>query len=306
VLANVGGSFDPAYVVVDTKYWYGTGLGSGGWLWDMPKGGGTLDTLESSQSGARGIAINTTSSVATALYWADEPAGTLNYLAMTNGNFTTGNIVTLSGLTDPYEVAVDSTNVYWTQADIPNGGLFKAALPLKASSNPIALVSTPQTQGIALDSTYVYFTTLPSNPDGGTTSVAGTVQRVDISTSAVKVLATGLANPSMIDVDTNNIYWATNVAGSGTVVQMPKGGGTQTVLATGQDGPYPVKSDGTYVYWGNENSGQLWAVPVGGGTPIMLASGQVNVRDIALDSSCVYWTTRGGGTIARMGKPPPP
>lgn len=190
--------------------------------------------------------------------------------------------------------------------------------------------------GIAVDSTYVYWTNYATNesvsksftsnflqmklasaqnfPHGiaidstyvyWTESVAGNVKRVPIAGGATTTLATGLATPFNIVVDATSAYF-TN--GDGTVMKVPIGGGSTTTLATGQSNPFGIAIDSTSVYWTNAAGGTVMKAPLGGGAATTLASSQGTPYGIAVDATSVYWaagsvrkTPVGGGAITTIG-----
>jgi hypothetical protein len=101
--------------------------------------------------------------------------------------------------------------------------------------------------------------------------------------------------PEELATDGVNVYVAG--VGSGTVVQVPGGGGAAVTLATDQEQPFGIATNGTSVFWTNQASGgngTVMKVAVGGGTPVTLASGQGAPTQIAFDATNVYWLTIGG------------
>ena len=67
---------------------------------------------------------------------------------------------------------------------------------------------------------------------------------------------------SAIVVDAMNVYWTNDNAG--TVLKMPKTGGTPVALAIGQTTPSGIAVDSKYVYWANNAAkpmGAIYRVP---------------------------------------------
>ena len=88
-------------------------------------------------------------------------------------------------------------------------------------------------------------------------------------------LASNLEQPYGVAVDDANVYWTTNVAATGVVMKVPRGGGTPVILASGLDFPHTIAVDATSVYWTNSipGTGAVMKVAIAGGTPQVLAAG---------------------------------
>ena len=111
-------------------------------------------------------------------------------------------------------------------------------------------------------------------------------------------LATGQAQPSLLAVDADSIYW-TN-AGDGSVVSVPKGGGPTTPIAQGQGSPFGIAVNASGVYW-TDQTGTVMKAPLGGGALVTLASGQSNPYAIALDGTSVYFTSyASNGSVMKL------
>ncbi len=125
--------------------------------------------------------------------------------------------------------------------------------------------------------------------------------------SGLVTLASGQGNPFGLVVDSANVYWTDNSAG--TVMSVPLGGGTPTTLASGQNSPLSIAVNSTNLYWTNFNAGTIVSVPVGGGTLVTLATGQGAAKAITLDGTNLYWCENNavvemplaGGKITTLG-----
>lgn len=101
----------------------------------------------------------------------------------------------------------------------------------------------------------------------------------------IVILSEGLNLPGAIAVNSSRVYW---IAGDGTLMSVPKGGGARDSVGTGCK-PGALAIDGSHAYCGG-NDGTVIALPLGGGAPTILASAQP-VSDITVDGSRVYFTT---------------
>jgi hypothetical protein len=180
----------PSYIVVDATNAYWSNFGSSstdGTVMKMPLEGGDVVTVASSQAGIDGLTED-----ATSLYWIAhgvvriaKAGGTPLTLAPagTNGE---GNVL-----------AVDATNVYWTQA------LEGLVLSVAVDGGGITTLASdqPQAASLAVDATNVYWgaeSLMLSVPKRG-----GIVITLAQATDWVEAVA----------ADGNSTYWATSFFG---------------------------------------------------------------------------------------------
>jgi hypothetical protein len=177
-------------------------------------------------------------------------------------------------------IVVDANNVYWTAMQVSNGftgGLFGEVMQCSkcGCKNPIVLVNETSyiPQGIAVDSTYVYW--------GSTDEI----MRVPIGGGARTTFASTQAVGGIVS-DANDLYWSN---GKDAVMKAPREGGRPTVVANATASAYVAAVDATNVYWTDMSSGTISKAPVGGGAATVLATGQ-SAGALALDATNVYWT----------------
>jgi hypothetical protein len=158
--------------------------------------------------------------------------------------------------------------------------------------NILATVTSPY--AIALDSTYVYWTTL---------AATSTVQRAPIATGPVETIVSGEKNAGDLAVAGANVFWSLNDANPGHLAQASVTGGSRIELATAIATTVPpapsltsVSSDGAFVYYVT-NFNQVGKVPVGvvDSTPGYVSYGPYNsnIIDMVLFGGVLYYTNNG-------------
>jgi hypothetical protein len=146
---------------------------------------------------------------------------------------------------------------------------------------PVSLAPVNAPVGIAIDSSFVYFTS----------PTAGTVAKVPTGGGSVVPIAGSQDAPTGVAVDAVNVYWAQNDPNgtSGGVSKAALPNGSPVVpLVTGQSAFYLV-TDGVKVYFTRGQFGAVLSVPVGGGSPTPIWSGNKFPYTIAMDGLNVYW-----------------
>ncbi|HEY6459805.1 MAG TPA: hypothetical protein VIY73_06625, partial [Polyangiaceae bacterium] len=156
-----------------------------------------------------------------------------------------------SGQDGPHGIAVDGSNVYWTnQGDgfDPDGSVMKVPL---AGGTPTTLASgLTSPWEIALDATSAYWT---SNSQG-------TVMKVPLGGGTPTTLATAQAVAGGIAVVGTSVYWGsyedyTPADTYGTIVKVPSSGGAITTLSSSlQDFPTEIAVNATNVFWTNDDT----------------------------------------------------
>src|SRR5262249_42058160 len=147
-------------------------------------------------------------------------------------------LVTSNGYT--WGVAVDATDVYWTDTDgdvvmkVPKGG----GLPVK-------LATGSQPTSIAVDATDVYWTN----------TYSGEVMRVPKGGGVPVVFAAGQPRAGSVVLAAAFVSWTTHGTGlatESTVTRAPKIGGPPVVIAMGYTSPDTIGKvalDAADVYW---------------------------------------------------------
>jgi sugar lactone lactonase YvrE len=156
---------------------------------------------------------------------------------------------------------------------------------------PVHIVTgQPLPCGVVADAHYVYWA---SNGDAA-------IRKIPIHGGAIETVATGQEGVCGLAMDDTNLYWANLMIKHGSIMKMPKAGGTPVRLAW-SPAPTMILVDRTHVYWTSTNPhGLVMKVPIAGGDPVVLASDQAMPYGMAVDSAHAYWTNRADGTIMKI------
>jgi hypothetical protein len=191
-------------------------------------------------------------------------------------------------LNDPWAIAVDATNVYWSE--------YYGFAIKKVSINGGAvttLASAGNDYGIAIDADNVYW----NNPY---------ISKVSKNGGAVTHLADSIGTG--IAVDSKNVYW-TEYGVGGAVKKVALTGGSEVTIATA-DFANSIAVDSTSVYY--PDGGLIKKIGIDGGTVTSLTSEHHGVYVLAIDSTYVYWiesldwgaalkkVSKEGGTIVTL------
>jgi hypothetical protein len=190
---------------------------------------------------------------------------------------------------DPYDLAIDGTNVYWVD-DIAQGTVNACALT--GCNNTPTVLATGQSMptGITASQGIVYWVNYGVGVTGGSVQECASTGCGGNPTP----VATGQDAPTAVAVAGNgSIYWTTQngvMKCSGTLPCTPS-----TLGPTGSD----IVVDANNAYWTAQAGPVRCALGGCGGAPTAIATGQLSSWAIAVDSANVYWTTLSGFTVAK-------
>lgn len=247
-------------------------------------------------------------------------------------------VVLATNLTAPNALAVNATDVYWTQ-DL--GGVAGATLlkvPIGGGSTT-TLSTGVNGYALALDGTSVYWdqglpllsmplaggatTTLTASFQGTSAGplwvAAGAVWGTQGNTGVWSIPVAGGTQSNTFSqpygtascvVDATSIYWL-QLDTPAVIMKAPLAGGTPvTLVAPDADGGaneqvgdtvyQNLAVDGTSLYWGNIVDRTLRKVPKNGGAPVVLATSPgPGPASIATDGAHVYWFSAGPAALMK-------
>jgi len=318
VVTLASGLEGPNLLAVDDAnvYWTNVAVGSAMQsLEQAPKSGGAPITLASGLE-SMSIAVDSTS-----VYWTNcNPVRNSDGSVINNGSVMKvpiggGSLTTLfSDLSCPGNIAVDTTNVYWTElldgsssygSPPPSCQIMKVSLD---GGDPIVLVTGPCGQGLAVDGTNVYWADGPL------------LMKISVDGGEQTTLASWSYNVDMVAVDSESLYWTDGAS----IAKVSIGGGVPVTLASMPNNTefsglpmYHVAAivlDSTSIYWTVDGStfggsaagsaapdpaaSSVMRVSKGGGCAAeTLVSGLAWPYGIAVNSTSVFWTTQGDGAV---------
>jgi hypothetical protein len=208
---------------------------------------------------------------------------------------------------NPQSLALDSSNVYWTDEGPTTNG--------EAGQGAGSIMSTPRTSMMAMGTTiaspytgpliiacandWLVWSAVGSGANQGSVSVMGT------ASTGVVMPATTLTAPWGVALDQANAYWvAGNGGGTGMVLQAaPLQTGTAPIFAavSGDYTPGGLAVNGSNLFfaaWGSNGGGAVFQAAVTGGTPAPIwTTPSGHPQDVAVDANNIYWLDEGAGIL---------
>ncbi|HEX8793148.1 MAG TPA: hypothetical protein VF765_19525 [Polyangiaceae bacterium] len=283
------GFVPPGRLAIDANNAYWTnGDGS---IRSVPLAGGTTATLATGLTQPMGIAVDTQN-----VYAASQDGRVVSTPLSGGGTLT----VLAQSQPTPYALAIDATNVYWSNvASGAGNGSIMACAKAGCSQAPTTLASGIHVQypyGLVVSGTNVYWTSFNF---GGEINVVPTTGGMFTNFSA------NLGYPYELSI-AGSVTLAVLYGQGGSIVEVPSGGGSATSLVGGQAFPTEGTTDGTAAYWtltipSAQNGATLMKAPLATGQAQVLAKNMQPAGSVQVDSQYVYWLSN-EGALRRLPK----
>ena len=197
-------------------------------------------------------------------------------------------------------IVVDNSYIYWAATSGGGSGNIYKTSVLGGSVTPLAYANQPW--DIAVDSEYVYWAEANGGPYG-----TNAIRKVHIDGGPMITIASNGTLHGVMAIDSNNVYFRYMRSNTWRIGKVSKNGGAIIDLATNLTShPVAIAVDAGEVFWIEENTGVLNKVSIDGGVVTPLAIGLQKPQRLAIDANNIYWTELGNivgtGTIKRMSR----
>jgi hypothetical protein len=244
-------------------------------------------------------------------YWVSEATGegAIMKLARSGG----APVKLAQGLVQPDSLQIDDSSAFWLGYGM-HAGIQRVSLAGGAPEELVSVSAPVPIRQTALDGTHLYYTN----------AAAGSVVRVGKNGADGKTLASGLAGPVSIAVDSSGVYVAES-GDDGAIVRVDHAGNNgKTRLATHRPGPHGIVLTDSDVFWIDDGAfdvgkgvtvgGAIVRMPKAGGSaqPVVAADG---ASALLIDGAFAYYAVAdaimrapvagGPGTVVAAKQPEP-
>lgn len=226
---------------------------------------------------------------------------------------TCGVSTLVSGLNQPYGVAVNGSDLYFAAFVT---GIIGQVATTGGAVTTLASTSTPNygffAKQVVADATNVYWTNGAGNGPPSPPAAAQTVMKCAVANCAGTAVTLGSSQNNAYGIALNpagtKVYWEDD--GSKNIMQNAVSGGSLTTIAAAVSQAYHgIAVDSSNVYWagGGSGAGIVSMAPVTSPfTVSTIASGRSNLWFLTSDGTYVYWTefTNPGNVMRALIAPP--
>lgn len=272
-------------MVVDDRAVYWTTV-------DEVKGTGSVMMVVHGEQIARELATNTLAvGIATDkdyVYWADQAAGTIMRLDMTDGR----KLRLVSGLRSPSYLTVSDDYVYFTDTN-------------EGTINRISKTGSSVTV-LAKEQDYPADIRLGQNMNGETELYwsnwgdSGTLMAMPLDASSPRVLVAGASFANGFVIDGTNILWTDPDARAVSLYSMQFN--KSDILAGQQFTVAGLATDSNYVYWITQHDGAIHSLYKSTGSSRVLISGQDTPHKLVVSDSHIFWADTEYGSVFMLAK----
>jgi hypothetical protein len=153
---------------------------------------------------------------------------------------------------EPWAIALDEANVYYTDISGTTGSLYKVP---KGGGTPAKLASTSNhlIYDLKLDGTHAYFSS-------GSFGNGGAVERVLLGGGTKEAIATngpGASDPRGVSLDTQYVYWVNTDTPYDVKRALKQANATVGTLAAGETNPTLTFVEGNVLWWTSKSAGKI-------------------------------------------------
>jgi hypothetical protein len=152
----------------------------------------------------------------------------------------------------PWAIAVDGTNVYFTDISGTKGNLYRMP-KTGGGTTPMATTSDHLIYDLKIDTARAYFTS-------GSFGNGGAVEMVPLAGGAKQTIAQsapGSSDPRGLTIDSQYVYWVNTDTPTNVQRATPVASSTVTTLAAAEVDPSAAQVDGTRLFWTSTSGGKI-------------------------------------------------
>lgn len=249
--------------------------------------------------------------------WSGSP-GTNNIVEYQSGSTSPSVTITVSSNSEPYDLAVDSSNnLYLSSLGFSTPSQVTEYPEGYTSGAPSRTISVDEPTGIATDSSGNLYvanceTCNPAPGDFDSTGKDQILVYAPGSTTPMRTITAGLDEPVALAIDSAGTLYVANCAcgtngsstGSNTVTEYANGGTTLTNTIAGLDIPFAITVDSSNnLYVANYGANTVTKYAQGTTTPSLTITGLDDPDAVRVDRQGSIYVSNGGTTTVTVYSP---